>query len=74
MDDDDDELEKIVNEAMRVTSATHKRRRCIAHGVRTVSEIRCDCKRHWNHALNWCDNCGRTLKDHFLGDESEVPK
>jgi predicted amidophosphoribosyltransferase len=67
----EDDIEKIVNEVLRVTAATHKRRRCIAHGVRSVGDIRCDCHRHWNHARKWCDNCGRTLKDHMAGSEVE---
>jgi len=55
-----DFLEKKVKDFFRLTVATHQRRCCIKHNVRSHSDIKCNCVTHWDLIRQWCKNCGRT--------------
>jgi len=58
------DLKEIADDLFRVTTATHKRRVALKHGVRESSELEADCPHEgWDTTKYWCNDCGITAME-----------
>lgn len=63
-------IERLVQDFLCVTVASHKRRVAIRQGLREPSTENCD-HANWDYSRQWCKDCAVTLRELVQSNDQE---